>query len=599
MSQPPSARPLYLAVEPDPVFAFFHPAADPAGVAVLLCSPWGWDDVASYRARRSWAEQLAAAGYPTLRFDFPGTGDSGGSASDPGRVQASANAVAGAAAWLRSETGCSRIAAIGLGLGGLLAAKGIAEGAGIDDLVLWGVPDRGQGFVRQERAFSQMQTSRYSLAGDPEPNVLPPGWMEAGGFVLSAETIEALSGIDLGSVGTGRLSRALLLDRDGLAIDSRVGEHLERAGVEVSRSKGKGWAAMCFHPERYRVPGRVIAAVTAWLSAAPPASGPVPAPPPPARAFAEFEVDGIRVRESAILLDLPVGRRFVVLAEPAEPTRTGVSGIFLNAGAVRRIGPNRMWVEAARRWASRGVPTLRVDLAAIGDSDGDGMRYRDVGAFFAPQLEDEIVAMIDELFRRSLGERVVLGGLCAGGYWSFHGAARDERVRAALLMNPRLLVWDPEVVARRERGTLAELQNVAGWRRLLRGEVTLTRMRVVARAFTVHAWRGVTRLPSALHRKRGQQAANPVEALLARLRDNGTRVVIGFSGDEPLHDELEEEGFFARLGEWPNLEVRTLPGRDHTFRPIIAQRAVQDLFDRELTRVLDGVPATDRDPPGA
>ncbi len=596
MSQPPPARPLYLATKPDPVFAFFHAAAGGAATtAVLLCSPWGWDDVSSYRARRSWAERLAASGHPALRFDFPGSGDSGGSPDDPGRVEGAAAAVAAAAAWLRAETGCSRIAAIGLGLGGLLAAQGVAAGAAIDDLVLWGTPDRGQSFVRQERAFSQLQTSRYSLTGEPEPNVLPPGWMEAGGFVLSAETIAALSEIDLGLVATGRLGRALLLDRDGIALDPRVGVHLEQAGVEVTRGRGHGWAAMCFHPERYRVPVQVIAEVTAWLDAAPPAGEAVVVAPPAATEFAELEVDGVRVRESAILLDLPVGPRFAVLAEPLGMPKSGVSGIFLNAGAVRRIGPNRMWVAAARRWATRGVPTLRVDLAAIGDSEGDGMRFRNVGAFFAPQLEEEVVALIDEVFRRDLGGRVVLGGLCAGGYWSFHGAARDERVRAALLMNPRLLVWDPAVVARREVRTLTELQKVAGWRRLLRGEVTLSRMAAVLRALGVRTWLALRRLPSALLPTRRRAAGNPVEALLARLRDNGTRVLIGFSDDEPLHDELQEEGFFAHLDRWPNLEIRRLPGRDHTFRPIVAQRAVQALLDSELTRLLEGVPATDRE----
>jgi len=67
---------------------------------------------------------------------------------------------------------------------------------------------------------------------------------------------------------------------------------------------------------------------------------------------------------------------------------------------------------------------------------------------------------------------------------------------------------------------------------------------------------------------------------------------MAFSDDEPLHDELERDGFFARLGEWPNLEVRKLPGRDHTFRPIVAQRAVHALLDSELDRVLEGAPAT-------
>lgn len=223
------------------------------------------------------------------------------------------------------------------------------------------------------------------------------------------------------------------------------------------------------------------------------------------------------------------------------------------------------------------------------------MRYRDVGSFFVPELEDEVVGLIDEVMRREMGARVVLGGLCAGGFWSFHGAARDTRVAAALLMNPRLLVWDAEVVARRDARKLTRLRNLAWWRRIVRGQVRLSRMREIARAAVRRAWRGVARLPSALRASRGD-TVNPVEELLARLRDHGTRVLMAFSDDEPLHDELEEEGFLARLDEWPNLEVQTLPGRDHTFRPIVVQRAVHALLDHELTRVLDGVPATHRDP---
>ena len=596
MTQPPPFRPLYLGTLPDPILAFFHPAAaTPVATAVLLCSPWGWDDVASYRARFTWAEELAAAGYPTLRFDFPGTGDSGGSADDPQRVEASTAAVAGAAAWLRAETGSTRVAAIGLGLGGLLAAQAIADGAEIDDLVLWGTPDRGQSYVRQERAFSQMQTSRYSLEGEPEPVVLPRGWMEAGGFVMSAETIAALSKINLATLVTGRLGRALLFDRDGIPSEPRVREHMVEAGVDVTEGDGAGWGAMCFHPEQYKVPLEVIAQVISWLASAPADTVPSNGVRPAALESIELAVNGALARETAVMLQLPVGRRFAVLTEPADVPMTGVSGIFLNAGAVRRIGPNRMWVETARRWATRGVPTLRVDLSAIGDSDGDGTKYRDVGAFFAPELEEEIVALINEMVRRGMGERVVLGGLCAGGFWSFHGAARDARVRAALMMNPRLLVWDPHVISRRVASQVTRLRDAAAWRQILRGEVTLAQMRAFVGAILAHGRRWLTRLPSAVRAMRGHRPRDPVEELLGRLRDKQTRVLIGFSGDEPLHDELERDGYLARLHEWPNVEVQTLPGRDHTFRPIVAQRAVQARLDRELTRVLEGVPASHRD----
>ena len=66
-------RPLYLDVRDEPVLCFLHPAAGETLPAVLLCPPFGREDAASYRSRREWADSLAAAGMPALRFDFPGT----------------------------------------------------------------------------------------------------------------------------------------------------------------------------------------------------------------------------------------------------------------------------------------------------------------------------------------------------------------------------------------------------------------------------------------------------------------------------------------------------------------------------------------------
>ena len=206
-----------------------------------------------------------------------------------------------------------------------------------------------------------------------------------------------------------------------------------------------------------------------------------------------------------------------------------------------------------------------------------------------------MVGLIGQAVERGLGDRVVLGGLCAGGYWSFHGAARDPRVIAALMMNPRILVWDDELLSRRDARTVVRLRNAAGWRQVLRGEVTLTRTRAILRALLLHAPRWVRRLPSTLRSGRDRWVSRDADALLATLRERSTRVLMAFSGDEPLYDELERDGYLARLDEWPNVEVRSLPGRDHTFRPIVVQRAVAAELDRELTRILEGVPATHRD----
>ena len=599
MSPRVAAQPLYLDLPPGPVFAMYHaPSPDvPPSTAVLLCPPWGWNDITSYRARRAWAEHLAEAGHPTLRFDFPGTGDSGGASGDDGRLATWRGAIAGATEWLRHTSGGRRVAAVGMGLGGLVAIHAIGEGAAIDELVAWATPGNGRAFVRAERAFANLQTSRYSLTGEPEPSLLPDGWMEVNGFVLSAETIGELEAMTLGGLSTGRLRRALLLDHDGIPVDAGLRGHLEKAGVDVTTGAGPGWGAMTFHPERFEPPVGVFAAVDAWLAAAPDVTSPRPAPSgahPVGREEAILEVGGVRVRETPFTVPHEVGTLFGILAEPVEGSRPPLAAIFLNAGAVRRIGPNRLWVEAARRAAAEGLPTLRIDLEGIGDSDGDAGRYRDIAAFFRSEIGTYIGTFLDALEARGYGHRFVLAGLCAGGFWAFHGADLDERAVAALMLNPGALEWHPELAKDRNARKLGRLRRGAWWRRILRGQVKRKNVIAVARATVSQGWGAVVSIPARIAGRgptRGR-AAPSVEAILDRLRDRDVRVVMAFSDDEPVRSELERDGVLAHLDRWPNLGVERLPARDHTLRPIVAQLGVNELLVRELTEALQRATVT-------
>src|ERR1019366_886545 len=175
-------RSLYLTLDPAPVFAVLH--EPPAGTSrtstgVVLCPPFGWDELCTHRSLRAWADALAAAGHAALRIDLPGTGDSGGAPSDPGRLAAWTEAVAAAADWLRASQECERIAAIGLGLGGMLALRALAGGAPIDDLLLWSVPARGSLLLREMRAFAQITAGETGEAGQANPPALDDGALEA------------------------------------------------------------------------------------------------------------------------------------------------------------------------------------------------------------------------------------------------------------------------------------------------------------------------------------------------------------------------------------------------------------------------------------
>ena len=607
---------VYLETSPDPTFGIFHAAEASArsGTAVLICPPWGWNDITSYRARRTWAEQLAAAGHSTLRFDFPGAGDSGGVPGDPRRLDAWSGAVAEGVRWLRATEGIRRIAVIGLGLGGLVAAKALADGAPIDDLVLWAAPARGHSLLREERAFAGLQTSRYSLTGEPEPSLLPDGWIEVGGFVLSGETVEDIESLTFGPLRPGLPRRALLLERDGIAPDAIIRRELEAAGTEVTVAPGNGWGAMCFHPERYDPPLEVFGRVATWLaeSTVPSATAESPVATSSSRSGTgvhdeiELVVDGVRICETPLTLSTPDGQVFGVLASPlpngSGPAPPPLTAVFLNSGAVRRIGPNRIWVEAARRWAALGIPTMRIDVDGIGDADGDAQRYVEVGEFYRPQIGAQVDDLLDFLETRGLGDRFLLVGLCSGAYWAFHTAASDERVTGAILLNARALSWDSAFERRREARKLERLLDRRSWRRMLRRETGMPRLRAVARALGSGLRVAAVNLPSRLGARRGpERHEDQVAATLDRLRDAGTRVVMAFSDDEPLHAELEAHGLMKRLDSWPNLTTARLPARDHTLRPIVAQRAVHELLDRALADELartDMVPSRTAVTPG-
>ncbi len=597
----PPSREGYLWWEGSPVFAVLHPPSSPTAphgdpdstdAAVLLCAPFGWEELCAYRSLREWAKRLAASGRPALRIDLPGSGESEGSPRDPGRVEAWTAAVVASARSLARSTG-RPVTAIGLGIGGLLvcraAAADDADDAPIGDLVLWGVPARGRTALRELQLFARLNAPEVDEAAAPSEH--PDGSLEVGGFVLSAETREALHAIDLTelpSLGAGR--RVLLLGRDGIGVDVRLARHLEQTGAAVSVSPGPGWNAMMDEPHLGVSPTATFERVSDWL-----AEPRQPALPPVVSAHAgggggsgepeaqpdalsapeaiELTIDGSRVGEVPVSVERPFGHLSGVLVEPAGGPAASVCVVFLNAGAIRRIGPNRMWVEASRRLAARGVPSLRLDLMGIGDSDGDARPFAEVG-LNAPDFVDEIPPVLDVLEARGLPSHFVLVGLCSGAYQAFHAGLRDRRARVALMLNPSVLFWHDALPTLRDARRLRRLARPASWLALMRGRVRASRVREIAHAVLLL-------VPRLLGNRRAQRTArSDVVDALDQLRERGTRVVLAFSGNENLRYELEREGVLDQLDRWPNVELEQLAGAVHTLRPLSAQRSAHELLDR-------------------
>jgi len=602
-------------------FAVLHPAQGaPQPSAVILCPPFGWEDMCSYRVRREWAEQLARAGHTALRMDLPGSGDSAGGPGDPSQLDSWTQAIDAAARWLGGTQGAQRVAAIGIGLGAVACLRAAAHGAPLQELALWALPASGRALVRELRAFARLEFASALADGEQVPDAASAdaAAVVANGYLLSPETVRDLEHLDLTRLELRASQRVLLLGRDGLKVDRSLAQALEGTGATVRVADGPGFGAMTAEPQDARPPLAVFELVSSWLAEgaahedaglSPPAGPSPPAgasPPaggaPAAREELLLDCGGVAVRERPLELEGPSGRLFGVLAEPLAGRRE-LTALLLNAGPQRRTGPNRMWVEIARRWAANGVPVLRLDADGIGDADGDAAELGQVTAFYRPRYVEQACAALAALAELGLPERFITLGLCSGAYWGAQAALADERVVSVVMLNPRTLVFDEWRHAKRRTRVLARRALMpATWRKVARGEIKLRKHMETGRTLLQRAAGAPLRARRHMlapraggspadgeAQPRRAAAHTPIEDLFDALRDRHQRGLLMFTGQEVLRTELTETGVLERMERWPNLELALMGSSadTHTLTPLWLQREVHALVDRVLAQELE------------
>ncbi len=437
--------------------------------------------------------------------------------------------------------------------------------------------------LRELRAFGNMERLEYGNgdAGDSAPL---PG-IEIGGFLISPETQHALEDLVLSPLPAMPGRRVLLLSRDDLPADAKLSRALQSSGCAVEAVNGSGYAVMMGLPHEGVPPFAIARTIVEFVNKTSLLMD-KPAVVRQAKvqqasvqqAGAMHEDAGLGVIETVHILDRSPGAVFGILTEPrCDERATDWCILFLNAGAVRHTGPNRMWVEAARRWGKRGVASLRLDLSGIGESDGDETLGTE--GLYQEHMVDQIQIAMDSL-RSQLGvRRFIAIGLCAGAFWAFHAAIRSPEIGAAILLNPRLFFWDPEVDRRRLlRRTVKGLSEWGDWCRLVRGDVPLESIKQVARIALDRMQAGDNNRPLQIPPERMAAAWEAIER-------NRNRLTFIFSEGEPLLREMEEEG---QLPPETCSRVKFLgvANSGHTFRPLWAQKLAHELIDRELDAVL-------------
>lgn len=160
--------PFYFGGRDRRLFGVYEPAISRAvrRNAAVLCYPLGEEYFHAHRPLRHLSRLLAQAGFHTLRFDYYGTGDSGGEIAEFDLCGARMD-VLSAIQELKAITQVDAVALVGLRLGASLAANVAAMSpAEVNNLVLWDPVVRGDQYF-QEVALRRNGRETWNNRGDP------------------------------------------------------------------------------------------------------------------------------------------------------------------------------------------------------------------------------------------------------------------------------------------------------------------------------------------------------------------------------------------------------------------------------------------------
>lgn len=253
--------------------------------------------------------------------------------------------------------------------------------------------------------------------------------------------------------------------------------------------------------------------------------------------------------EIPVRIHTPESSAWGVLTVPQSTAfETGV--IIITGGLQCRAGAHRQSVLLGRQLASAGFPTMRFDLAGLGDATGP------VSAF--DHLRPQIDAAIEALTRQAQGvKRIVLWGLCDGASAALlHAKPTDEpRIAGLCLVNP----W-----VRSDTGLARthikhyyghRLTEWSFWRKLLAGGVGPQAIGHLIGNLRVSL--------------RKEQAAHSFQQIMAQCWHAFSAPILLLISERDLTgqefmDHARTDKAWSGCLQKPNVQIHLMPGADHT-----------------------------------
>ncbi len=529
------------------LFGWLHNAQSASlDTGVVIVSPIGRDERCVHAPMRILADQLAAHGFPTLRYDHRGEGDSLPlpDADDTDAVQTWLEDIERAIDHLRRMTHVRRVVLAGVRLGATLA---YAQATQADGLILLAPVLSGRSWLRQQQ-FS-MQAGREA----PQTSAMA---LDIDGVLLNKATADSLSRMNLKDLA---LPGAPVLMATHNLLSERFAASLVDGGVDATVSDFAGLEALFLDTHSNQVPQSLFDRVCDWMADRFGAETRQPRPD-------DTPSTGLAQPEPLLACDDYFERPIAfgsslqgILTVPHHGADRARGVIFCNTGGEPRAGIGGFATTASRRLASQGITCLRFDFAGLGDSPAPTPHLR-THVYETPRRDDLAAAVA--LLKSAGSQEIFLVGVCSGAYHVLL-EAENERVCGIFAVSPARLTWrkgDALTFGRTDQGraTLAYRSaalSPSAWRRLLQGRIDVYAVLRTLISRGLRRWRvarqaSVSRSPSSI-----------LQAFLAR----GGRAAFLVGLDDSSLDEVNAHfgTHGARMRHAANLMIRVEPTLDH------------------------------------
>lgn len=185
------------------LFAVLHEPeqAGPGDLGFVFCSPFAEEKLWAHRVFVSFARELSELGYPVLRFDYMGTGDSDGD-FEQSTALTNISDIRAAAGYLLKNSSARRICLVGLCLGATLACLAAEEEPSVCALALWNPVIKAGAYMQeflkmnlttQLALYKEIKMTRNDLV-----KLMDEGkTVNVDGYEISKELYSQISDIDL------------------------------------------------------------------------------------------------------------------------------------------------------------------------------------------------------------------------------------------------------------------------------------------------------------------------------------------------------------------------------------------------------------------